>query len=149
MAGTLPRLPVDPDLEAAMVALLPHVERLAVIDSQIIAINRGGEGYRQLGPMHERRAACLDNIKGWAKRVNVKPRAMRIFAEEWARLRKHLGRKPSLAQLQRAVIVKQEALQAERVEREALKALADFAAAHAIHRAEAGAEAIIYLENCQ
>ncbi len=149
MADTLPRLPVDPDLEQAMVALLPHVERLAVLDSEIVAINRGGEGYTRLGSMYQRREASLDNITGWAKRVGVKPRAMRIFAEEWARLRKQLGRKPSLAQLQRACIIKQDTLRAERVEREALKALADFAASHAINRDEAATEAVIYLENCQ
>lgn len=148
MTGTLARLPIDPDLEQAMNALLPHVDRLALIDSEIVAISRASGEYARLGPLYERRGVVIDNIKGWAKRVGVKPAAMRVFAEEFARLRRRNGRKPSLAHLQQAVIVKRDILRGERTEREAAKALADWAAIHAIDRSNGADEAVDYLEKC-
>lgn len=148
MSSTLPRVPVDPDLENALRALEQHVTHLSLLNGQIKAINRGGDGYKKLGPLHDRRAACLDNITGWAKRIGVKPRAMRIFAEEWLRLRNSLRRKPTLAQLQKACIVKQAILREEDDERDALRALADFAASCAAERRAAGDEAVTYLEKC-
>jgi hypothetical protein len=147
MSATLHRLPVDPDLERAVVELAGTAVRLRQVEEDLIrhaADERYATYAHRIVLLNDARRA----IAGRAEVLAVRPGSLLLFIEEHARLRKRTGRKPSLAQLQRAVGDALDVRQRDLSTRRAEQAMADFHARHAADEVDDGLDAIRYLEAC-
>lgn len=147
MSATLHRLPVDPDLERALSELAPVAARLRELEADLIR-HDGKERYRTFA----HRVSMLDDtrraIASRAEQLSVKPGSLLLFIEEAAQLRKRHGRKPSLAQLQRAVLDALAVRKRDLSERQADEVVARFRADHADQLVEDGNDAVRYLQAC-
>lgn len=148
MSATIHRLPVDPDLERALSELAHVAVRLRAIEADLVKYS-AAERYTTYAHRIVLLGDCRRAIAGRAEQLNVRPGSLLLFIEEAARLRKRHGRKPSLAQLQRAVADALDVRQRDLSSRRAEQAVADFQARHAGRDVEDGVAAAEYLEACR
>lgn len=147
MTAAIARLPVDPDLERAMRELAPTAARLRQIEEQLV-VKGSDQHYSQYGHKIVMRDDAWRAIAGRAKILNLRPGSLRLFIEEHESLRKRLGRRPTLAQLQRAVIIANDVRKRDLATRQADEAVAHFRAIHATSAADDAEAAVVYLEKC-
>lgn len=144
MSGAVHRLPVDPDLERALVELLPTAVRLRGLEGDLVR-----HGSKREYRTYSHRIVMYDDawraIAGRAERLAVRPGSLLLFIETHAKLRERMGRKPSLAQLQRAVADALDVRQRDLVSRRAERARADFQASLAERDVADTEDAVRYL----
>jgi hypothetical protein len=148
VSATISRLPVDPDLERAMGELAHVAARLRQIEEQLV-VQGADHHYSQYGHRIVQRDDAWAAIAGRAEILNIRPGSLRLFIEEHARLRKQMGRRPSLAQLQRAVMTAVDVRKRDLATRLADEAVAKFRARHASKDFADAEGAATYLEACR
>lgn len=148
MSAALARIPVDPDLDRALLELSGTVHKLAMIEEQIILPDNAAQ-YSTLGRLITTRDELRDKIAIRAKQLNVSPGALRLFVQRANSFRGAARRKPSLAELQRDVIRARDALREHKRERDADQAIAAFRACQAGDAVNEAEEAVNYLEACR
>lgn len=146
--SALARVPVDPDLERAIRELTPVALRLRMIEDDLIAVGADREFARYHHKIVMRDDASRA-IAGRAEQLNLKPGSLRLMIEEWERLRRQSGRRPTLAQLQRAVIAANAIRQGDRLTRLSEQAVAQFRAKRATIDAADAEAGVKYLEACR
>ncbi len=140
------RIPIDPDLERALVELRGTAVRLRQVDEDLIT--HGAEPYTTYAHRIVLLNDCRRAIAGRAKIMSLKAGSLLLFIEEFDRLRKKTGRKPNLAQLQRSVEVAQVTRARDLSTRKAEEAIAAFTAEQAQAANDDCSDATRYLEAC-
>jgi hypothetical protein len=141
------RIPVDPDLERAVSELASVAVRWRKLEDDLVR-HGGKERYRT----YAHRISMLEDarkaIGARAERLNMKPGALLLCIEMNTALRERLRRKPTLAQLDRAITDALEVRRRDLQSRLARKAEADFLATLAAEDVQASEQAIEYLQAC-